>query len=51
MAAMIDVVSLSLGYFDESAADVTYSSGLWAAIKTLLGLGVAGLAVLRRRRT
>lgn len=44
MAAMIDVVSLSLGYFDESAADVAYSSGLWAVIKTLLGLGVAVIA-------
>jgi hypothetical protein len=44
MAAMIDVVSLSLGYFDESAADVAYSSGLWAAIKVLLGLGVAVVA-------
>jgi subtilisin family serine protease len=44
MAAMIDVVSLSLGYFDESAADVAYSSGLWAVIKVLLSLGVAVVA-------
>ena len=28
-AQMVDVVSLSLGYFDESAADVTFTSGLW----------------------
>jgi hypothetical protein len=28
MSEMVDVVSLSLGYFDESAADVAYSSGL-----------------------
>ena len=27
MAEMVDVVSLSLGYFDESSTDVTYSSG------------------------
>jgi Subtilase family len=37
----IDVVSLSLGYFDESWADELYSSGLWQAIKILLDLGVA----------
>jgi Subtilase family len=41
MAAMVDVVSLSLGYFDESAADVAYSSGLWQIIELLLELGVA----------
>jgi Subtilase family len=40
MAAMVDVVSLSLGYFDESPADVTYSSGLWLLIELLLSLGV-----------
>jgi len=44
MADMVDVVSLSLGYFDESAADVTYSSGLWQVIELLLDLGVAVLA-------
>ena len=43
-AAMIDVVSLSLGYFDESAADVAYSSGLWQAIEVLLEMGVAVVA-------
>jgi Subtilase family len=44
MAAMVDVVSLSLGYFDESAADVAYSSGLWKVIQLLLELGVAVVA-------
>ncbi len=44
MAAMVDVVSLSLGYFDESAADVAYSSGLWKVIELLLELGVAVVA-------
>ena len=41
MARMVDVVSLSLGYFDESAADVCYSSGLWQVIELLLEMGVA----------
>jgi hypothetical protein len=40
-AGMVDVVSLSLGYFDESAADIIYSSGLWQVIQVLLDLGVA----------
>jgi hypothetical protein len=44
LAAMVDVVSLSLGYFDESAADVAFSSGLWQVIKVLLGMGVAVVA-------
>ena len=44
MAEMVDVVSLSLGYFDESAADVTDSSGLWQVIQVLLDLGVAVVA-------
>jgi len=41
---MVDVVSLSLGYFDESAADIAYSSGLWQVIQLLLDLGVAVVA-------
>jgi hypothetical protein len=41
MAEMVDVVSLSLGYFDESAADVAYSCGLWQIIRLLLDMGVA----------
>jgi Subtilase family len=44
MAKMVDVVSLSLGYFDESPADELYSSGLWQVIKVLLDLGVAVVA-------
>jgi hypothetical protein len=44
LTGMVDVVSLSLGYFDESAADVAYSSGLWQAIEVLLGKGVAVVA-------
>jgi hypothetical protein len=44
--AMVDVVSLSMGYFDESptAADVAYSSAVWHAIEILLGLGVVVVA-------
>jgi hypothetical protein len=44
MEEMVDVVSLSLGYFDESPADIAYSSGLWQVIKVLLDLGVAVVA-------
>jgi hypothetical protein len=44
MEEMVDVVSLSLGYFDESAADVVYSSGLWGVIELLLEMGVAVVA-------
>jgi subtilisin family serine protease len=44
MAAMVDVVSLSLGYFSETAADAAYSSGLRKAIDVLLGLGVTVVA-------
>jgi hypothetical protein len=41
MSQMVDVVSLSLGYFIETTADEAYSSGLWQVIDILLGLGVA----------
>jgi hypothetical protein len=44
LTGMVDVVSLSLGYFDESPDDVTFSSGLWQAIEILLGLGVTVVA-------
>jgi hypothetical protein len=44
MAEMVDVLSLSLGYFDESPADIAYSSGLWQVIQVLLDLGVAVVA-------
>jgi hypothetical protein len=43
-AEMVDVVSLSLGYFDESPADIAYSSGLWQVIQVLLDLGVTVVA-------
>ena len=41
---MVDVVSLSFGYFSESAADKVVTSGLWQAIKVLLDLGVVVVA-------
>ena len=44
MPRMVDVVSLSLGYFDETTADVTYSSGLWLLIRLLLSMGVPVVA-------
>jgi hypothetical protein len=44
LAAMVDVVSLSLGYFSESAADVAYSSGLWLVIEELERMGVVVVA-------
>ena len=44
MAEMVDVVSLSLGYFDESPADIANSSGVWQVIQVLLDLGVAVVA-------
>jgi subtilisin family serine protease len=44
MEDMVDVVSLSLGYFDESPADALYTSGLWMVIQRLLGMGVAVFA-------
>jgi hypothetical protein len=37
---MIDAISLSLGYYNESPSDVTYSSGLWKVLEKLLGMGV-----------
>ena len=43
-AAMVDVVSLSFGYFAESAADLVLTSGLWQAIEILLDLGVVVVA-------
>jgi hypothetical protein len=41
---MVDALSLSLGYFDESEHDVTFSSGLWTVIKVLLDHGVVVVA-------
>jgi hypothetical protein len=45
-AAAVDVVSLSMGYFDEfpTAADLAFSSGLWQVIEVLLDLGVVVVA-------
>ena len=45
LAAMVDVVSLSFGYFSESRHDdVVLTSGLWRVIKVLLSLGVVVVA-------
>jgi hypothetical protein len=44
MAAMIDVVSMSLGYFSESVADAAYGSGLWEVIDRLLSMAVVVVA-------
>jgi hypothetical protein len=41
---MVDVVSLSLGYFDETSHDEDFTSGLRHAIEILLGLGVIVVA-------
>jgi subtilisin family serine protease len=40
LAATVDVLSLSFGYFSESRYDIAVTSGLWKAIKALLDLGV-----------
>ena len=44
LAAMVDVLSLSFGYFSESPHDVVVTAGLWKAIKVFLDLGVAVVA-------
>jgi hypothetical protein len=44
LAGMVDVVSLSFGYFSESGYDQTMTSGLWTAIEALLSLGVVVVA-------
>jgi subtilisin family serine protease len=44
VVAQVDVVSLSFGYFSESAHDKVVTSGLWQAIKVLLSLGVVVVA-------
>ena len=41
---MVDVISLSLGYFDETRHDATFTSGLWDVIELLLGQGVIVVA-------
>ena len=40
LAAEVDVLSLSFGYFSESPHDRVMTSGLWRAIEILLSLGV-----------
>lgn len=44
MAGMVDVVSMSFGYFDETQDDHNVTSGLWTAIQALLSLGVVVVA-------
>lgn len=44
VAATVDVVSLSFGYFSESPGSVAPNSGLWRVIKVLLRLGVVVVA-------
>jgi hypothetical protein len=44
VAAQVDVVSLSLGYFSESPRDVAFTSGLHTVIDVLRGLGVVVVA-------
>jgi Subtilase family len=44
LAAMVDVVSLSFGYFSESPADLAFSSGLWVVLDSLLRMGVVVVA-------
>ena len=40
LSQMVDLVSLSLGYFSETASDHAYTFALWQAIKPLLEMGV-----------
>jgi subtilisin family serine protease len=44
IAAQVDVVSLSLGYFSESPRDAAFTSGLHTVINVLRGLGVVVVA-------
>jgi subtilisin family serine protease len=44
LAAQVDVVSLSFGFYSESPHDRMKISGLWRAIKVLLQLGVVVVA-------
>lgn len=41
---LVDIVSLSLGYYEENPADVAYTGQFGAAIADLLGLGVLVVA-------
>jgi len=54
LAAEVDVLSLSVGYYSESSPAQMASSGLWRVIKVLISLGVvvlvaAGNSASRRR--
>jgi Subtilase family len=40
LSQMVDVVSLSLGYFSETASDQAYTFALWQVIEPLLEMGV-----------
>lgn len=40
MSQMVDVLSLSLGYFSETRADVHFSARLWKVLDRLMGMGV-----------
>jgi len=44
LTGMVDVISLSLGYFSETTADRAYTTGLGQLIETLLGMGVVVVA-------
>ncbi len=44
LAGVVDVVSLSFGYFSESRHDKAMTSGLWKAVEKLLSLGVVVVA-------
>lgn len=44
LAGMVDVVSLSFGYFSEAPHKKAVTSGLWKAIEALLGLGIVVVA-------
>lgn len=41
MSQMVDVLSLSLGYFSETESDAHFSSRLWKVLDELTGTGVA----------
>ena len=51
IAAHVDVVSLSLGFFSESPGDVAFASGLHTVIDVLRGLGVVVVAAAGNHST
>lgn len=44
LAAQVDVISMSFGYYSESQQDQMTTSGLWDAITALISLGVVVIA-------